>query len=547
MLGAHTNLGLLTIRPKAVLVVEADDLATRACVCARGTDGQVRVKALAETKLLDLAEALAELIPALKSCGARIPSHAVLLSPHVRTVSLELPVDPAKPLPQRQFRELLRWEVDPYVSQHRARRIGTILVGRGYLRAADLDRLLREQASAAGRKLRRFGDCAVEAGLITEEQLEECLALQQTEAPGEGEVAYGWTAQDSTARNGNWPWAVAAMNGTLRQKVDVAFARRGLRLRAAYPLVGCACASLNGEKEGSCAVFEYQAGHIGYTRCDSKRVVSRRSAFARDVGNPIDACADLFEQDARQVWLAGRWPDMDGALRDLEMCLERPCERLAHVSGREPSSSPEGPEMAGALGAANHMLGRAESHWAVAVPGRDPALPIWRDRWALAFVVAAILSVAMARTGLYFKRSAEDTARVVEAGQGLAQRESERSRLDARNADLEKQIRFLRHTLPANRRQAAELLDILTECRSEEIILQHIDFAAGETVEIKGWGLTPHGIQAFKIDLQEKLSHLALVGEAKPIRGEKGWESLDGYAFEIRLEARDRKGVGRRR
>lgn len=101
-----------------------------------------------------------------------------MLSPHVHVMTLQLPINPAKPPPFAHMQELLRWEVEPYM--------------------------------ARGPSLHN---------------------------PDETTVC-GWTSLGGTPTAGQWPWRVAGMTDSYRRHLVNQFRRNDLRLRAVYPLAG---------------------------------------------------------------------------------------------------------------------------------------------------------------------------------------------------------------------------------------------------------------------------------------------------------------------
>jgi hypothetical protein len=135
------------------------------------------------------------------------------------------------------------------------------------------------------------------------------------------------------------------------------------------------------------------------------------------------------------------------------------------------------------------------------------------------------------------KKSSVDTTEIVQARRVLAELQAEGARLNTQAVSLEKSALFLQQSLPAKQQQAAQLLEVLRESCSDEIMLKRISFVADGEVELQGWGLTAQGIQKFKLQLQDKLRNFVLSDEAKPIRREEGWHKLPGYGFEVRLKA----------
>ncbi len=541
----------------AVLVLESDDLALRGAVIRGVSAGRFSVAAHAESSALGLGSALGEVLRELRAAGVEVPARTIMLSSQVHAMVLDLPVAPERPLPWKQMHEMLRWELEPYMTRSRARRIGAILVGRGFMSATDLERLVREMegrqpgggsgAGAGGNgrigdiRPRRFGELAVEAGYVTREQLDECLNFQQSLPSFEGAPVCGWTPLESPPQNGRWKWLVAGVAEDCRRHMAGTLDRHGLKLAALYPLVGCSAACLDGAAAGrSGAVFEYHGGFLGCVHLSADgRVTESRSAFSHAPGVPADECAGLCDPDAARVWLAGRWPDLEAATAMLSSCLGRSCAVLPVDVELPPGSEHPAAAFAAAGGAAAHFLGREGSRRVAGVPAVDPRPPLVRSVpfWlATASALAAGLLV-VAGVGSRMGRLGRDA--VIRAGDEAAALRNQVSALEAELGRERTCVEFLERTLPARQALVPSLLQSLEAGWSDEVVIRRIDERPDGRIEIGAWGLTPEGIQAFRIELQRHLRGWRLVDAGKPVRKESGWGNLPGYGFEVTLVAED--------
>ncbi|MCK6490447.1 MAG: hypothetical protein L6R48_19410, partial [Planctomycetes bacterium] len=100
--------------PDGVLAVESDGVQVRAAVLRPHPSGRPAVAAIATSSAPAFAAALTEVVAALRARLPSLPAQAVHLSSQVHTAVLTLPVDPRRPLPPHQMRELVRWELEPY-------------------------------------------------------------------------------------------------------------------------------------------------------------------------------------------------------------------------------------------------------------------------------------------------------------------------------------------------------------------------------------------------------------------------------------------------
>ncbi|MCX7934267.1 MAG: hypothetical protein N3A66_03300, partial [Planctomycetota bacterium] len=317
-------------RPMAALIVEAADTATRAALWRIDSNGKIARARAARSQALALAEALADIKAQWSDSDSRGLA-AALLTPHVQTAILNLPVDPERPLSPAEMHEMIRWEMEPYLTQMRGQRLGAILIRRGYLKSEDLPRLLsRARESAAAGKPMRLGEIAVAEGYLTATELAACLEQQRAQSRYDDcGIACGWAPFGPERGTGKWRWLAAAMPAALGDEAVAAFAQQGWRLCALYPLVGCAIAGLNGRAAADDAILEHCDGFIAYTRFAHGQVASRRQIYLPDADNLVASALTLCEKDAKRIWLAGCWPDATAAAEALARDLCRPCTLIA--------------------------------------------------------------------------------------------------------------------------------------------------------------------------------------------------------------------------
>jgi hypothetical protein len=375
-----------------LLVVESDDLATRAAVLQTSPQGGTQIEACAESTAPDLAAALAETLRAIRAAGVRMPVQALMLSPHVHVMTLQLPIDPAKTPPRAHMQELLRWELEPYMARS-----------------------------------------------------------PLPHDPDETTVC-GWTALEGAPAAGRWPWRVAGMTDSYRRHLVDQFGRNGLRLRAMYPLVG----------------------------------------------HP-----EPPETDAARSALRARLQD-----------------------------------------AADHFLGRVPPNRAVGVPALEPLPPLHQDWRFRATVALAVAALALGGAAVGFRAGQRQAAAVLESSNVQRQREKEVAALRTRLDDQARQAEFLQQALPQRAILIPRVLQALEVSCPEEILLTAVAETAAGEIEVRGWGLTPQAIQAFKIDLQSHVDGWKVVDTAQSLKPQRGWGGLSGYPFDLKLAAAGPSGPG---
>ena len=190
----------------------------------------------AASRQADFAAALAEVVGELRGRGHKIPKRVALAASHCRPLVADLPVDPGKPRPAPQMRELLRGEAEAALAEFGGLwTIGALLQARSYLSADDRQRVVLEESvrRQERRTPLRYGETALELGLIERAQLNEGLELQEALQHVDAQWLAGWKGWID---DGQKYWLASALSGPLHRQWSAALAQRGLRLEAVLPL-----------------------------------------------------------------------------------------------------------------------------------------------------------------------------------------------------------------------------------------------------------------------------------------------------------------------
>ncbi len=216
---------------------------------------QSQMLALAHSHSADFSRAIAEALEELRKHSRRLPRRAILLTPSLVQDLLHLPVSPLRPRSADQMRELIHWELEKSTALWRSQwRLGSILIGQGYLTLEQRANLLAQQKllSSEGQTPVRLGELALEHAYLDQEQLEECLTLQAKLAAQDDELQYSWQPaepprsgpsdesllsqeEDHDSRH---PWLVSGISRSVFQRWIGACNLNGLRLEAFYPGAG---------------------------------------------------------------------------------------------------------------------------------------------------------------------------------------------------------------------------------------------------------------------------------------------------------------------
>ena len=180
-------LQFLTKKPsKGLLVLKSDCLSLRATVI-KGQAEDLTVMASVMSWETDPALALTDVVTQLKNqLGPSLPSEAILM--HINAIPnlVEINDNPNSATPTN-LAEMMRWEMDGVVADlSPVWDLGWILLGRGYLTQEQRDRLLelamQEKTLSSrhsGGTALRVGELAVRERMATQDQVKECLQLQE--------------------------------------------------------------------------------------------------------------------------------------------------------------------------------------------------------------------------------------------------------------------------------------------------------------------------------------------------------------------------------
>jgi hypothetical protein len=171
---------------KGLLVLKCDCLSLRATVI-KGQADKLNVLASVMSWETDPVVALTDVITQLKNqLGPSLPSEAILM--HINAIPnlVEITENTNSATPTN-LAEMMRWEMDGVVADlSPVWDLGWILLGRGYLTQEQRDRLLelamQEKALSSrhtGGKALRVGELAVRERMATQEQVKDCLQLQE--------------------------------------------------------------------------------------------------------------------------------------------------------------------------------------------------------------------------------------------------------------------------------------------------------------------------------------------------------------------------------
>ena len=560
-------------RPRRLLAVEMDGFGLRAALIR--TEGRkVVFECVTGSQVSDPALALAEAKKRLMQSGRDVPKDAILLTPTVIPAVLELPVAPNRPRPYAQMQEMIRWELEPFFVQRvGVWKLGDILVSRGYLTA---DQLQQIKLALERRKEEKhhhlasiststlFGEVAIGLGFITQEQRDECLAIQQQFHISDDEMICGWSPQslpsskdsgrDAVKGEVKYPWLVCGMSRGERSRWISLFKRVGLELKRIYPLVGCSAAALNGNLTPSSAMIEIRTGIMGCMRLTGERVVSLQLYYT--AGQPLSEQAPLTSVSSKTdtLYLSGE----DHSIRSISEAISAIGQQETRSIPVEVEHSPLSSEispaaLSGMLGAARHRLGLFGGGRAVSVPVRDPGPPL-RQRvtiWWISAGMAFILIIGLLELSLSLRMSGIRTGHT-EALHALSALEKEESEIKERTEAIKKlkeglealkkemdgmtrQRQFLERELPDRPQRILSFLDLVADALPAEMVINRFAEREGGEILVTGWAMSERVAQRFVERLAATTIPLGLKMVGLDVSAEKGRLGLSGHSVEIRF------------
>lgn len=319
-------------KPNSVTVLHHDGFSVTGAVVHAGIAG-VDVQAQHTSKAIDPVTAVAEIADQLKSQGVRkLPAHTVLVSASAIGSLIDLPVSPDTPKVASQLGEMVRWELDPIFAQQNERwSIGALLMGRGYLaqdqRAHIMAEALSRNAASNQRLTVRFGEVARSLELVTREQLDECLELQEKLVSFDDDIVCGWAAQkpgidDVDEEAPRYPWYVTAVADGMRKQWVKACQRQRLFLSGIYPVLGSGFASLSSSGR-DLLYIDIQQEEFCVMRGKPGALVSLRTENAVDgyvsSGQVSALCLEELRPDLNDVVVnvdAARFVELQQAMQD---------------------------------------------------------------------------------------------------------------------------------------------------------------------------------------------------------------------------------------
>lgn len=537
-----------------------------------------RVDVYAGSSLADPFLALEEVIGKLKAMAGKLPKRATLVESGVFTALIPLPVDADTPRPENQMLELVRYEVGTAASDNEALwRIGAIMQGRGIITSTQRSELAIEQEVQVLQDedaAPQFGELALEQGLITDEQLEQCLSLQEYHRTPAGRPGCGWVSQrpridaeligqdDLLALSGK-NWLVSSTGSVLRKRWLMAMTRHKIALTGIVSPIGCSLYSIPHATDDQIfsLVLEIHQEQIACFALMGEAITDMQVEPRDESVNLVERLAGMAREhlrtEIRQVQLFCAIDLSDDEIHALSNLLQREVVLIPAVSVSADVRAPSSMLQPLIAAAGDQLRSRKSQHYLATVAPNDPKASVFRDVESLKLMIPVVLLLAaFVHSGWLYFKTEDTTSELTRLTQEFSIRSAEQKRLQSMDAELTGQRSeesLLRRQLQKRREQLEIantvllvrsktlplLLNAITAPVTHDMVIDsivEIDPEKGGGFHIVGWGARDTTVHRYAKKLSENLpTHGYQVYKGLEIEQRSGRSGVPGYGIDIRL------------
>lgn len=555
-------MSLLPFSSGKVLAVYSDGVVTHGAVFRRKR-GEAILLGRARSCQAEPAEALGEILRHLKEAqGIRAPKEAIFASDRAVMLRADLPVDPARPRPYAQMRELARWEAEPGFSELPDWSVEAVLRAREVLSDEEARQVQDETApgltpgtmartapgtlsagalssagpgAGASMSRQRFQDTALRLGFIDRATRDMAVDTQEQLAEPVTEAACGWAgASDEPASGAQFPWLISAIADPQRQAWVEAFRARKLKLLGLLPGWGLAL------PEGPALLLERHGGALAAITAGANGIerVQIRDLMAQQA-NEAGALARILEGTApERVIACGFDEGMREVIRD----------HARHAEFRE-----DWPLIA-LTGLARRQL-QGDRTGVPVISLREPGKPLLKnpDFYRVALVGAVVIAIG-AHEGYKRWDLSQKQARLAGLEQEFTEKQEIKRQLSAQISKIDQlkeevstveqqidQLKARERTAFYLQNRRTELpLGILNAVKGAAhpgLVMRSISESEklSEIYLASAWSVSEVGAETFISDLNRNLARLGLSVADETVYREKGLRGIDGYGVRLRL------------
>jgi hypothetical protein len=390
--------------PGSVLVFESTGFALYSMVAQSGLGGSIHYSEPAMSTAPDMALAVGEVLAQLSERNkGRLPKKVVLITASASSDLLQLPINPQSPPPRAQMSELVRWELEEsFEQQGDIWSLAALLQGRGYITAEQ-----RQQLESADRTDRTRGSNSSDyRNLVSREQLEESLTLQELLTDIDEELTIGWSAQSSTDNEDDedgaqFNWYCGGTYNGLRSKWVRAFKKHGLFCSGIYPLLGAGY-PLTGHGSESRLLVDIRQEQFALLqgKADALKTLSIQACDS-GTANPetvAAAAAKIIQPETRVVYVSATIDQLGSISAALREAIPQADIRPLPSDAPNAATQCPQPTLASLQGVAQHALKQCAPSMLVRIEGQAPRPPLWKNKQLWPWAIIALLLIGIATT-----------------------------------------------------------------------------------------------------------------------------------------------------
>ncbi|MEM6440231.1 MAG: hypothetical protein AAF763_11145 [Pseudomonadota bacterium] len=530
----------LSAKPGRILALLTDGVAVAAAVYRGGKAGAVEREGTAFTREAEAEAALADILAQLEAAGVDAPKRAVLATDRAVFARVDLPVDPDRPRPFEQMRELARWEAEPLFSELPNWTFRDVLLSQGAISPQDDARVL-EQIEARGGGA-RYADVAAALKLVPRGLRDGALETQERLAAPVTLAACGWRpalpgVESSGAQH---PWLISAVAEEERARWAQAFASRKIAFAGLVPSWGLGPPATAPDEDETALVIERHAKAILVKRVSAAGVEALRLAvFDEDSAAEARALRRLLDdRPSGAVTAYGFAAAAQDVIRDAA-----PQARFAGLW-----------ETAALASIAAQSLG-APADAAPLIDAKDPSPPIYKNPDFYRGVMAAGVLLAIVgwdswtrvelwRLDSRFQRLEQEYEQKRVIAQAIQRQHGEVESLEARIAEAETALEAARaehevaaYLLTRRPQLTTGLLDAVRTAAAGDVVVSALREAAEprESFVISAWALREIEAERFVSALNRQLAPLRLSVADESLERGVGARGLRGFTVKLRI------------
>lgn len=554
------------------------------------------IQAVANSNATDFNSAIGEakriLQTQTRSQGLTLPKHLNMASSAAIPGLLDLPIDANKTRKDSEMESMIRWEMEaPVADYNELWSLGAILVGRQLVTreqrhniAVELE--IRRDSSSGG--LSRYGEVAIDLGLIDQEQLQECLKLQEKLVALDTDFRCGWQLQTIIEEESTHHlWLASAIDLRIRRQWTTAFAQNGLKLNHYCPFVGAGLGTIpHLTEQSSVLMLEIHHESLAAYRLDKNQLASLQTQHRVDSRPLEEQCFGLLLEQMRSgvdaVLIVGNVesdtsndpelaPLNEGAntestveqtpiallAKQLSDRFQRPVTTIPDLSPNPAAVGNNIPQLAvlaltgtvAQLKKTDVTLGKLPT-----IASKDPAPPIWKNQHFYRYGIPAALVIALIGHGIQsslhsqhlgaqldkldkeYKASIELNKKASALNNKSKKAEDTLEQKQMRLAKISHDLDLIENKVMARGRLAPKLLKAIADSVDNSVMLDSIiepRAKSKNSFNIKAWALDNTSASTFSETLQQSIQRLGYRVADPDIRAGIGRYGLRGYTIDL--------------